>query len=191
MLLAFVTTFQCLENLSDRATAEAVRERLRWKYALHLPIDDDGFDHTVLCEFRARLLKHKAEARVFEQVLRQMKVLGLLKTRGIQRTDSLSIYSKARDLTRLELVMETLRITIRALLKVAPDWTRATLPAEWDERYAVCARSERLSDDERQKLSVIVGDDGQWLLTRLEQEDSADLRVLPTVEILRTVWSQH
>ena len=121
VLLSFVTVFQTLERLSDRAAANAVRMRLDWKYALHLAIDDDGFDHSVLCEFRARLIQHDAEARVFEHVLLHLKAIGLLKTRAIQRTDSLVLLTKARTLGRLELVIESLRVALRALLRAAPD----------------------------------------------------------------------
>ena len=42
--LALVTVLQALENLSDRQAAEMVRARLDWKYALSLPLDDEGFD---------------------------------------------------------------------------------------------------------------------------------------------------
>jgi len=51
--LALVPVPQFTENLSDRAAANAVRTRVDWKYALGLELDDPGFDHSVLCEFRA------------------------------------------------------------------------------------------------------------------------------------------
>ena len=52
-LLALVTIFQFMENLPDREAADAVRSRMDWKYALHLALDDMGFDASVLSEFRA------------------------------------------------------------------------------------------------------------------------------------------
>ena len=45
--LALITIFQFLEGLTDRQAADAVRERLTWKYALSLELCDAGFDHTV------------------------------------------------------------------------------------------------------------------------------------------------
>ena len=47
-LLALVTVFQFMENLPDREAADAVRSRIDWKYALHLPLADTGFDDSVL-----------------------------------------------------------------------------------------------------------------------------------------------
>ena len=42
--LALVTVFQCMEGLTDRQAADAVRDRLAWKYALSLELTDPGFD---------------------------------------------------------------------------------------------------------------------------------------------------
>ena len=52
--LALVTVLQRAEDLTDRAAAEAVRTRIDWQYLLGLGLDDPGFDHTVLSEFRGR-----------------------------------------------------------------------------------------------------------------------------------------
>ena len=54
--LALVTLMQVREGLSDRQAAEAVRARIDWKYLLGLELTDSGFDFSVLCEFRDRLL---------------------------------------------------------------------------------------------------------------------------------------
>jgi transposase len=53
--LALVTVLQEAENLTDRLAADAVRARIDWKYLLGLRLDDPGFDHSVLAEFRGRV----------------------------------------------------------------------------------------------------------------------------------------
>jgi transposase len=191
VLLSFVTIFQALEDLSDRKTVYGLRFRFDWKYALHLPPEYKGFDHTVLSEFRQRLLKHGAESRVFNAIFAQLKQLGFYKQKGIQRTDSLAIYTHHRRLKRIELCVETMRVCIKELLHRAPDWTRAMLPAAWEDRYAKRCKAERLDDEERAKLAVQVGNDGQWLLDRLQQDDALDLREFRAVETLRDVWAVH
>ena len=67
VILALVTVFQFIEKLPDRQAAEMLRMRLDWKYALHLPLEYEGFNFSVLSEFRDRLLAGKAEGRVFEK----------------------------------------------------------------------------------------------------------------------------
>jgi transposase len=52
--LALVSIMQFAENLSDRQAADAVRARIDWKYALSLELTDEGFDFSVLSEFRQR-----------------------------------------------------------------------------------------------------------------------------------------
>lgn len=86
--LALVCILQFVEGLTDRQAAESVRTRIDWKYLLCLELTDAGFDHTVLSEFRGRLVKGSAEERVFEKLLNHFREHGLLKERGQQRTDS-------------------------------------------------------------------------------------------------------
>jgi transposase len=190
--LAFVTAFQYMEDLADRAAAEAVRMRLDWKYALHLPLDYEGFNYSVLSEYRARLVNHQAQGRIFDALLKDLQALGLLKRRGRQRTDSLAVLTRVRQLNRLELVVETLRVALQALLAVDPEWTRATVPPTWEERYGERCVAERLSDSERAVLQNETGRDGQWLLDRLAAPTTpSGLARLPQVQVLRTVWEQQ
>src|SRR5215204_2423930 len=67
--LALVTLMQFREGLSDRQAAEAVRGRIDWKYLLALDLADAGFDHSLLCEFRGRLLEHGAGERLLGRIL--------------------------------------------------------------------------------------------------------------------------
>jgi transposase len=192
VMLALVLVFQALENLPDRKTAEAVEVNLKWKYALHLPLDASSFDASVLSDFRKRLLDHHAEAQVFDQVLVRMQALGLLTPHGIQHTDSLSLLSRARDLGRLELVFETLRASLRALLKADAEWLRAAIPADWATRYRHHCRTERHSDEERAFLTGVIGDDGQHLLDLVDAAEApAALKELHMLSVLRTIWQQQ
>lgn len=69
--LALITVLQFAEGLSDRQAADAVRGRIDWKYVLGLELTDPGFDHTVLSEFRARLLAGGAEQWLLDTLLMQ------------------------------------------------------------------------------------------------------------------------
>src|SRR3954469_14783025 len=106
--LALVTVMQFAEGLADRQAADAVRSRIDWKYALGLELTDPGFDFSVLCEFRARLLDGGAARLLLEAMLETCKAHGLVKARTRQRTDSTHVLAAIRTLNRLELVGETL-----------------------------------------------------------------------------------
>jgi transposase len=190
-LLALVTLFQFLEDLPDREAAAAVVVRLDWKYALHLPLEDTGFDFTCLCYFRRRLLDHAQERLVFEEILHKIEARGLVKKRGKQRTDSLAVLGAVRQLSLLELVSETLRLAVRALTQAAPEWVAQELPASFVTEYAARRSDYRLSPAERQAAVVQVGQDGLWLLARLAATAPAAVAALAAVAVLRTVWAQR
>jgi transposase len=193
--LALVTVLQCVEGLPDRQAADAVRSRLDWKYALSLELTDPGCDHSVLSEFRTRLVVGQAEARLRDLVLEQAHARGWRKERGTQRTDSTQVRAAVRALSRLEGVGETLRHPLTVLAEVAPDWLRAqALPAEWVERYARRVEEYRLPKGtaERERDANTVGADGWRLLAALDAPATpAWLRALPAVQTLRRVWAQQ
>jgi transposase len=192
--LALATVLQFVEGLSDRRAADAVRGRIDWKYALGLELTDPGFDHTVLSEFRSRLVKGKAEQTLLDTLLARVRELGLLKSRGRQRTDSTHILAAVRMLNRLERVGETLRATLNALAVVAPEWLRQVAEPQWFERYGSRVENYDLPKTEaaRKELAQKVGADGQRLLQAIAAAtDQAWLQKVPAVVTLRRVWAEQ
>jgi len=133
--LALATLLQFMEGLTDRQAAHAVRTRIDWKYPLCLELGDAGFDHTVLSEFRSRLLVHGAERQLFDAVLALAQARGVLKAGGRQRSDSTHVLGKVRTLGRYALVAQTLRHALDALAQAAPEWLRAHITPVWVDRY--------------------------------------------------------
>ncbi len=195
--LALVTVLQFVEGLSDRQAADAVRSRLDWKYALSLELTDPGFDHSVLSEFRTRLVQGGAAQRLLDVLLEQSKARGWLTARGHQRTDATHVLAAVRALNRLECVGETLRHALNVLAEVAPAWLRpyvAQAHPEWAERYSRRIEEYRLptGTTARRANAEVVGADGWDLLQALEgSEAPAWLRELPAVQSLRRVWAQQ
>ena len=120
--LAMVTVLQFCENLTDRQAADAVRGRLDWKYALGLPLADEGFDFSAPSEFRNRPVAAGAERVIFDLLLARLKDLGLVTAGGTARTDSTHVLARIRSLNRLELAGETVRAALEALAAAAPGW---------------------------------------------------------------------
>lgn len=189
--LSLATILQYVEGLTDRQTANAVRSRIDWKYVLCLELTDQGFHHTVLSEFRTRLVREQAESLIFEQLLTLCRDNGWLKARTRQRTDSTHVLAAIRAVTRLECAGETLRAALNALAVAAPDWLRLHSQPDWVERY-----SERIEDyhlpkskSKRTEQALLYGEDGHQLLTDIFESTSPEwLRQIPAVETLRQVW---
>src|SRR6266536_3194546 len=144
--LALVCIMQYMENYTDRQAAEAVQMRIDWKYALSLELTDQGFDATVLSEFRSRLVEHKQEAVLLDELLKLCRERGWLKERGKQRTDSTHVLAAIRTLNRLECVGETLRAALNSLAVAAPDWLRAHSDPQWIDRYGPRIDDSRLPE---------------------------------------------
>jgi transposase len=192
--LALVTILKFTEGLSDQQAADAVRTRIDWKYALSLELTDPGFNSSVLCEFRSRLIAGGAELLLFETMLTLFRELGLLKRRGHQRTDSTHVLAAVQSLCRLELVGETLRAALNSLAVVAPAWLQALTPADWYERYSDRCENYRLPDGEaaRQALALTIAADGFTLLEAVYAATAPScLASIPAVEVLRQVWVQQ
>src|SRR2546423_4889495 len=192
--LALVTVFQAMENLTDRQAAQMVAMRMDWKYALSLAPDDEGFDYTVLSQFRQRLLEQGAEDLVLEPLLAVCREQGWLKAGGKQRTDSTHVLAAVRSLSSLESVGEALRAALNALAEIEPEWLLSHIEDDWFDRYVHRFELARFpkAQSQQEQLRQQVGHDGQRLLQATEQPQAPQaVRALPEVQLLRQVWQQH
>lgn len=193
--LVLVTALQFAENLTDRQAAEAVRVRIDWKYCLGLDLADEGFDHSILSEFRARLVEHGLAERALDLLLAALVDKGLLQAGGKARTDSTHVLAAVRDLNRLELAGESVRAALEALAVAAPHWLAQAIDVpDWSARYGVRVDSWRLpaSPTKRARLGSAFGTDGVALLQAVYAPDAPDwLARLPAVDVLRQVLVQQ
>ena len=174
--LAVVTVLQYSENLTDRQAANAVRERIDWKYALGLELSDAGFDYSLLSAFRTRLVEQQAETLLLDWLLEVCKQRGWLKEGGKQRTDSTHVLARVRSLSNLECVGETLRAALDDLASLAPDWLVKQVTPDWFERYSHRVENYRLpkAESQRTALAQQIGVDGVHLASSLGLPRCAD-----------------
>jgi len=192
--LALVTVFQAMENLTDRQAAQMVALRMDWKYALSLAPEDEGFDYSVLSQFRQRLIEQGAEDLVLEPLLAVCREHGWLKGGGKQRTDSTHVLAAVRTRSRLESVGEALRAALNVLAESEPEWLLEHIEDDWFDRYVHRFELARFpkGQSQREQLQRQVGRDVQRLLLASEQPQApAAVRALPEVQLLRQIWQQH
>ncbi len=193
--LAVVTVLQMAENLGDRQAAEAVRTRLDWQYALGLGLDDPGFDHSVLSEFRGRVAAHGLEEAALDALLAKLAADGLIAAGGKQRTDSTHVIAAVRALHTTELAGESVRAALEALAAACPDWLAARFcVSDWDRRYGAPVTTWRRpapGKAERDKAALQYARDGYALVAACYEEAAPPwLREVPAVQVLRTVLIQ-
>jgi transposase len=192
--LALVTLMQFIENLTDRQAAEAVRARIDWKYVLGLELTDAGFDYSVLSEFRQRLISGGKEQMLFDELLKVCQEKGYVGGQKQQRTDSTHIVAAIRALSRLELVIETMRRALDDLAQEAPEWLKQQIQPGWEQRYTRQIDSYHLPKrmEQREDLAEQVGKDGAHLIEAIFREMApANLRELPSIKILCRIWVQQ
>lgn len=192
--LAVVTVLQYAENLTDRQAANAVRERIDWKYAMGLELSDPGFDFSLLSEFRQRLVQEQAGDLLLQRLLEVCKQRGWLKAGGKQRTDSTHVLARVRSLSNLECVGETLRAALDDLAALAPEWLVGQISPDWFERYSHRVENYRLpkAESQRSALAQQIGTDGLHLLHALEGPQApAGLKEVASVQLLQQVWQQY
>ncbi|MGK4585995.1 IS1182 family transposase [Kitasatospora sp. HPMI-4] len=166
--LATVCVLQFLLGLSDRQAAEAVRCRIDFKYAMAMELDDPGFHHSVLADFRERLVLDDRADRLLDLALARLKEAGLVRERTTQRTDSTHVLAAVRELTRLELVTEAVRAALEEVARTASHLLTGLVDEEWGRRYG---RPVRLGKNPtRPKTRIITaGDDACRLLEHLHR----------------------
>jgi transposase len=193
--LALVTVLQRAENLTDRQAAEAVRTRLDWQYLLGLALDDAGFDHTVLVEFRARVSDAGLEQVVLDGLLARLATDGLLTAGGKQRSDSTHVTAAVAALNRLELVAESVRAALEALAAAHPQWLAERIcVADFSRRYGTPVTGWRpaASQSKRDELAIVYARDGYRLVEAVyDQHAPVWLRQMPAVDVLRQVLVQN
>jgi transposase len=193
--LALVTVLQRAENLTDRVAAEAVRTRLDWKYLLGLPLEDPGFDHSVLPEFRAKVADAGLEQAPLDALLERLAADGLVKAGGKQRTDSTHVIAAVAGLNQLEPARESVRAAVEALTAAYPGWVAGALHVSgWARRYGTPLPCWSLpsSKKKQDEFAVACAKDGYALLRAVCDKGSPGwLAELPAVETLRQVLVQN
>jgi hypothetical protein len=192
--LAKVMLLQHRSGLSDEAAMEAVAWDLRWKVALGLPVDHEGWHPTSLTRFRARLLLHGKEQVALENTLRLAEEIGLLDGTAEQIIDSTPMLGAAATQDTVRLVRHGVRKLLDAVAALderagrrlddglAFDYARPNDKPDcrWREKAA------------RERMLTRVAQDAERALQAVEQADGllADERVGEAHRLLRELIGQ-
>lgn len=191
LLLLLMLILQMLEGIPDRQAARMAVVRMDWKYALRQSLTWDGLHYSDLCNFRKRLQAHERGPELLEQVVAYLVKQGFIKSKSKQRTDATHMLGLVEDLSRLELVWESLRLTLKGVVTVDAAWLSNHVPTQVVERYKVRQSDYHLSREEAQVELAAAGTDATWLVEQIAQMGTADIQALPIVDLLRTVIMQQ
>src|SRR6266545_778938 len=179
-VMASVMVLQSLEGLSDRDAARALTDRISWKVACGLALDEEGFHPTVLTYWRNRLRASERPERVFDAVRRVVEATGVLKHKTRRALDSTLL----DDAVATQDTVTQIISAIRRVRREVPQATGITLAAydydagakpmiAWDDPVAKHALVSALVTDALALLDALTKEE----LTP-EQTDSVGLLAL-------------
>ena len=166
-VVASVMVLQALEGLSDRDAARALRDRISWKVACGLALDDEGFDYSVLTYWRTRLRSSDRPERIFDAVRSVIDATGVLKGRTRRALDSTLL----DDAVATQDTVTQLISAIRRVRRVVPGADRVPVSAH---DYEASGKPLIAWDDPVAKAALVDGliRDALALLDALEERAS-------------------
>lgn len=191
--LYLVTIFQFLETLPDHLAADALRERVDWKYALHLPMKFPGLDTSSFCEFRRWLLADQESLHNLTLLLQRLSEAMDIAGKQPPRLESEQVVSMVCQFSRLARIWETFSQAMEALASIRPDWLIAASLPHWYQCYG--NRGEdinlRANEIELHTLAHKIGTDGIYLLEAISKSGDPQLAQLDEILVLRAVWREQ
>jgi hypothetical protein len=192
--LAKVLLLQHRTGVSDEQAMESVRWDLRWKAALDLPVDHQGWHPTSLTKFRARLLLHRKEGLALENTLTLAHELGLLDGPVEQIVDSTPMLGAAATQDTVRLVRFGVRKLIDAVTMVDGDAGRSLVDGlQFDyEKPGEKPECQWRLKAERERMLTGVAQDAQRAMLAIEQADGLleDEQVKAAYELLGELIGQ-
>jgi IS5 family transposase len=146
--VASVMVLQALEGLSDRDAARALTDRISWKVAGGLALDEAGFDYSVLTYWRTRLRNSHRPERIFEAVRAVIEATGVLKGKTRRALDSTLL----DDAVATQDTVTQLIAAIRRVRRVVPAASEVTLVAH---DYDVSGKPLIAWDDEVARAELV------------------------------------
>jgi hypothetical protein len=183
-LMCGVLLLQFFEEVSDPEAVARVCFDLRWKVALHLPLDHAGFDPSSLSVFRQRLLENGQERYAFDRFIQVGREAGFITDRVTLLTDTTPVKGAGAVQDTYTLLRKGMRKLLKALGYQRPgkrqglsEQARRLVESylEQDKKAAI-----EWSDavQRRAQLNVLVNDAQAVLELALEQSDDPDVRLV-------------
>ena len=164
--VASVMVLQALEGLSDREAARALTDRISWKVACGLALDEAGFDYSVLTYWRARLRHSARPERIFEAVRAVVESTGALQGKTRRALDSTLLDDAVATQDTITQIVGAIRRVRRVMPSarevplLAHDYDQPGKPAiAWDDEGARAALVHALVEDARSLLRACEGVD--------------------------------
>jgi transposase len=191
--LYLITVFQFKEAISDQSAAEALQNRVDWKYALHLPLDNPGWEAAAFCYFRQWLLAEPSRLQDLQNLITRLR--RAVKLSGTAPFDPRSeqIVTRICWISRLEEIFAAVNRVLEAIASQQPELLGEISLAQSYAYYREKLRHFNLRADtsEQEAFAQMLGTEGQHLLDVISDRDTPTLADLPDIKALKQVWQDQ
>jgi transposase len=191
-LLALITFFQVAEGLTDIQAVDALRTRVDWKFALHLPLMPGMFHERMLCEFRQRMLHDEVCRDEFQNLINRLITCIPSLGNKIQNIKGLEMISLVCSVNRLNRAQQAMNQVLEILAARFPAWLRKIALPHWYGRYN--------NATPRLDVAILLGQqrffveeirvDIHHLLEEIHRSGLPGIHELFEVQVLEQVWQQ-
>jgi hypothetical protein len=189
--LALVTLFQFGEAYSDRQAAEAARERVEWKFALHLPLSYPGFDPAWLCKLREYARNSVSGAALIQTLADCCQAAGLFQ--NLPQPSAIDILNSVCRLNRIVQITEAMLLAVEALAAHGLGGRYKPPLGHLYEKYAKNLHTVReIKDCEgTTRQAQRIGEDVYGLFSAEEVSRAAGFTELPEMIRLWKIWENQ
>lgn len=187
--LPLITFFQFIEDLNDAQAVDALRTRLEWKFALHLPVNSLAFRQNTLCEFRQRALADSQCQREYQYLLDRLFAFDPPLYDRFHDFKNLDVVSAVCSINHFSRVEESIRQALEELACKYPEWLRKAALPHWYGRYNPSAPGfKSVASPHRQENSIRETEaDIHHLLEEAHRSGLPEIHALQEIEALDRV----
>lgn len=181
-LMSGVTLLQFYDDVSDGEAVERTLFDLRWKVALGLPLDYEGFDSSSLCNFRKRLVENGKERYAFDRFVAAGRAAGFIPDKVTLLTDTTWAKGAGAVQDTYTLIRRAMRKLLQELGYATPSKRRGLSPRVRGLVTTYVDQNQKAeidwSDPEQRaaQLKVLVQDAEAVLDMALEHSEEAEVR---------------
>lgn len=183
-LMCGVLLLQFHDNVSDDEAVQRLRFDLRWKVALHLPLDYAGFDPSSLSVFRSRAVEHGKERYAFDRFIQVGREAGFIADKVTLLTDTTSAQGAGAVQNTYTLLRKGMRKLLKAMGYHLPG-KRQGLSEPARHLVATYLDQDKKAEidwsdaaQRQTQLNVLVADAEATLELALEQSDDPEVRLV-------------
>lgn len=190
--LSAVTILQWKESMSDVEASEACINRLDWKIALHIPIEQNtSFDPSTLCYFRKRLKENDKMSLIFDKIIQFAIKKDFIQSHTNQRIDATHIVKHVNRISTTDLLFRTVKCLVDEIKKKDKEYYEKFVPKYIKERYMNKFSSFGMSKEKRTDRQIEIVEDGLLLKKLLEDEKSDNLDEMKQLKIMETIFKEN